>query len=364
MINSFFVFGKGNIEIERFHLCTWDLSNCNSFIEIGGEIERDKYIEKNENRIIELTIATPILSEITTDSIICLAKRLSQSENSKFIFNDSLKSWSEIQEDSRNGVNLTFVEREELTILPIDIIKLNNKGYLTISIEIPESAYKWLYFRILIKTNSKTLAPPKKGIASSKYIFDIRINEQRNLSDIIHDEIKREHLNICNIKSYFCFHIIPNSFEISFVDDDKLNSVRILETELFKRYLADDIDQKIENKKYLIVFNKWVNKKHPEQKKGCSFFSIFKQERLGTGQIVLAIGANIVCSLLFASAAFREDNNYIQKIEGVGKWYQKMPVEYWIAFSILIVLFICLIPIKRPLSKLIKFLKKRKKTIY
>ncbi|MDR2947591.1 hypothetical protein [Dysgonomonas sp. 511] len=361
MINSFFVFGKGDIEIERFHLCTWDLSNCNSFIEIGAEIDQNKYFEKNNNHVIELTIAAPILSEITNeDNVICLAKRLAQSENSKFIFNDSLKSWSEIQEDSRNGVNLSFVEREELTILPIEILKLSDKGYLTISIEVPENANKWVYFRILIKTNSKTLALPKKGIASSKYIFDIRINEQRNLSDIIHDAIKREHLKICNIRTYFCFHIVPNTYEISFVDDDKLNSVRMLETELFKRYLADDIDQKIENKKYLIAFNKWENKKYPDQRKGCSFFSIFKQERLGTGQIVLAIGANILCSLLFASAAFRKEQGYMQNIEGFESWYRKMPIEYWIAFSILIALFVYLIPIKKFISKLFYIFKKKK----
>lgn len=361
MINSFFVFGKGDIEIERLHLCTWDLSNCNSFIEIGGEIDRNKYFEKNNKHVIELTIAAPILSEVTNkDNIICLAKRLAQSENSKFIFNDSLKSWSEIQGDSRNGVNLSFVEREELSILPIDILELNSKGYLTISIEIPENANKWVYFRILIKTDSKTLALPKRGIASSKYIFDIRINEQRNLSDVIYDAIKREHLKICNIKSYFCFHIVPNTFEISFVDDDKLNSVRMLETELFKRYLADDIDQKIENKKYLIAFNKWVNKDYPNKRKGCSFFSIFKQERLGTGQIVLAIGANILCSLLFASAAFRKENGYIQKIKELERWYEKMPVEYWIAFLILIVLLIYLIPVKKLLSKLFYIFKKKK----
>lgn len=363
MNNSFFILGKRDIGIERFHLCTWDLSNCDSFMEIGFEVDQEKYREENkdQDQVIELTITTPILKGVSQkEDIICLAKRLSQSQNSKFIFNDSLNSWSEIEEDSRNGVNLSFVEREALTILPVDIKELCSKdGYLILSVDIPEKAHKWIYFRILIKTNAKTLALPKKGLASSKYIFDIRINEQRNLSDSIHDLIKRQHLKICNIKSYFCFHIVPNTFEISFVDDDKLNSVRMLETELFKRYLADDVDQKIENKKYLIVFNKWVNKEYLEKRKGCSFFSIFKQERLGTGQIVLAIGANILCSLLFAFASFRKENGYMEEVSVNMRWYEKMPFEYYIAFFILVTLAICLIPIKKIFLKLIHIFKKK-----
>lgn len=361
MINSFFVFGKGDIKIERFHLCTWDLSSCNSFIELGFEIQRPE----NENKIderVELTITSPLLQRIQSSrDIVCLAKRLIQSNNCKFIFNDSIKSWSEIKEDSRNGVNLTFVEKGKLTILPIEIEELNTeKGYLSLSVDIPKSSHKAIYFRILIKTQVKTIALVKKNITSSTYIYDIRVNEQRNLSDQMYDIVKRKHLEKCNIKTFFCFHIVPNTFEISFVDDEKLNSVRMLETDLFSRYLSDEIEQNIENKKYIILFNKKDPEEYPNKPKGCSFFSILKKESIGTDQIILAIGTNIACSLLFAFAVFRKENGYFQEELVSAKWYEKLPFEYWLVFVILLGLLLYLIPIRKFLSKLVYLFKRRK----
>jgi len=361
MNNPFFILSEKSLLIDRFHLCTWDLIGHNSFIELGFEVnwktpdnlkESEVSSEKEEsgNAIldsIELTIIAPILQKVKDNTdVVCLAKRLVKSENCKFIFNDYLESWSEIQDDSRNGVNLTFAGRGDLTILPIDIKEFNNQtGFITLSVEIPKSAHDQIYFRILVKSSAKTLALPKKGITKSTYIFDIRINEQRNLSDSIHDVIKHKHLKLCVIKNYFCFHIIPNNFEISFIDDEKLNSVRMLETDAFNNYLSDEVGQTIEKKKYIIIFNKWKSK-NLQVINGCSFFSIFNKEILGTGQIVLAIGANIICSLLFAIGTFRY--GFTASSED-SKWYRDIPNEYYGAGIILVGLIIYLFrhPIKR-----------------
>ena len=42
MENSFFIFtDKEKIEIERFHICTWEFKNSKPLIEFGAEISKN-----------------------------------------------------------------------------------------------------------------------------------------------------------------------------------------------------------------------------------------------------------------------------------------------------------------------------------
>ena len=68
------------------------------------------------------------------------------------------------------------------------------------------------------------------------------------------------------------------------------------------------------------------------KKESYSFFSICTEETIGSKQIALAIGANIICSLLFALASLRFVKD--PSIE----WFRQIPWEYWVAFGILIIL--------------------------
>ena len=62
-----------------------------------------------------------------------------------------------------------------------------------------------------------------------------------------------------------------------------------------------------------------------------TFFSEFEKETIGNKQIVLAIGANVLCSLLFGILSLRD-------WEKGTKWYEWLPWEFWLAIVILIVL--------------------------
>ena len=77
-------------------------------------------------------------------------------------------------------------------------------------------------------------------------------------------------------------------------------------------------------------------------KESYSLFSICSEETIGSKQIALAVGANILCSLLFALASLR----FIK--DSTIEWYRQIPWEYWGAFVILFALFIYLFtPLKK-----------------
>jgi hypothetical protein len=54
MDNSYFIFSDQNLEIERFHLCTWEFKNSSALMEIGCEILSDNLLKNNGLIEIEL----------------------------------------------------------------------------------------------------------------------------------------------------------------------------------------------------------------------------------------------------------------------------------------------------------------------
>lgn len=225
MDNSFFILSDQQVVISRFHICTWDIENTNSFIEIGIEFKPINEVEFN------FRFAAPLVG--LNSEVKCLADNLCiDTNNSKFIFNDNVES-----------------------LVPIDLIKNN--------------------------------------------------------------------YHLCKVENCFCFHVIPNDLNISYVDK-KLRNIRELEVNAFKNYLPVELEKMKENR-YIIIFNKASNEE------SYSYFSVFTKEIIGTNQILLAIGTNILCSLLFANATFRSAYN-----TDISIWEQ-IPIEFWLAFSILIV---------------------------
>ena len=78
----------------------------------------------------------------------------------------------------------------------------------------------------------------------------------------------------------------------------------------------------------LIVFNK--NDKSDDG--SFTFFSEFEKEIIGSKQILLAITANVLCSLLFGLFALRKK----EWMPGQ-KWFECLPWEFWVAILLLIV---------------------------
>jgi len=327
MENSFYVLAESRITVTRLHISTWDLLKENALLEFGVELE------KTDDDKIMLYLITPSLN--FCKDIKSLHCELSDQTNSRFIFNDTIKSVSPFNKsDNRNGAIISFDGRGELSILAAEY-EFDGVA-LKITAQLPENCTKRIYIRFLIETECKTLAVLKSGIAKLSYIYDIKVNEKRNLSDTIHTYITKNKLSFCNIKQCFCFHILPDDFEISFVDNSKIRTIRKLES-AFSKYL--ETVKSLKEDKYIIIFNKDESKN--DEEKTYSFFSVFNKEIIGTSQVIIAVTINILCNLLFAIGNFRavKPNNI--------SWLKLMPIEYYCGLIIPIVAIIYIFLIKR-----------------
>ena len=326
MDNSYYILAKEQIEIKRLHICTWEFSNFPSYIEYGMEFSYDSFHEDS----LELYLTVPFIKK--GDKVLCLLNNLSNKTNSRFIFNDIVNGNDNVGEDERDGSILRFESRETLTILPCETT--TDDGLIIFKIKKPRKHEGNLYFRVLVKLEKNIIAIRKHGIAQTSYIYDFKINETRNLPDRIYEFKKTKSLEICKVGNLFCLHAVPDNFVFNYIDSSKLKNIRKLETEAFKRYLPDI--KSISKDCYNIMFLKDFNKE------SYSLFSICTEEMIGAKQIALGIGANVLCSLLFAFSSLR----FIK--DPAIEWYRQIPWEYWGALAILILLCIYLFtPLKK-----------------
>jgi hypothetical protein len=312
---------KRNLNVKRFHICTWDLQKNDAFIEFGIEF----LLNEENGEDLSFYLYLPFLQ--SDNKISDLSKNLSNDSNCRFIFNERVSSLESINSDSRDGCIIKFEgSRDSLTILPLKAEKLLNEKILKLSMNIPpEHKDKHFYVRVLIETKVKTLAIVKKEITKESFLYDVKINEQRNVPDGLHRYYKDNKLKLCQIEKAFCFHVIPDNYSISFIDDNKLKNVRKLEINAFHKYLPDITELK--NDKYIILFNK------SEKNSSHSFFSVFTQEIITLKQLSLAIIVNIVCSLLFALGSLHIDNQGKKMFA-----YSGMTWEYRVAIITLIIM--------------------------
>lgn len=314
MENSFFVLSDKNQEVERLHICTWDFKK-DSYIELGFEINN-----KTKEEEIKLFFIAPFINDINEDKITCLREKLASRNNSRFIFNDAITNSSPLigsngDTDDRLGTTLSFKNKGDLTVLPIKDLNVDKtNGILTFKIQPKTGSSQNIYCRILIKLSQETISIAKKSFSRAMYIFDFKVNEIRNLPNSIFNIIDEKKLSWCKIISCFCLHIIPNTYEISFVDDKKLKNIRELEYQAFKDYLPLTVKH-LKKGKHMIVFNKDSNQE------SYTFFSVFNEEVLGTKQIIFTLAANIICSWFFLLA---RPEQYI------GKDLSEIPILVWI----------------------------------
>lgn len=335
MDNAYYILAKRQIDIERLHICTWEFPNESSYIEFGVEFPDKAF---NGEEPLEFFLAVPFVKK--DDIVTCLMSSLSDRENSRFIFNDVVNGVENVGTDTREGSILKFETREVLTVLPCNEI-VTDEGLITIKIKQPPKHEGNLYFRILVKLSEDTIAIKKSGVAQSNYIYDIKINETRNIPQNIYDIKNEKELQICKIKKLFCLHAVPDSFEFSFVDTSKLKNIRKLESTAFQKYLPNI--KSIKKDCYNIMFLKdSVESDEESEVKSYSFFTICTEETIGSKQIALAVAANIICGLLFAISSLRFVKN------SSIAWYSQIPWEYWIA---LIVFSLLLVYLFTPLKK-------------
>lgn len=332
MDNSFFIFTDKtkNIHIERFHMCTWEFGNDSSLVEFGFEINKDSISE--DNLIINLFIPWVSNKCETKD----LYEKLSNAENSRFIFNDSINNTKYLKDNTNKlGVIHTFSGRNELCVLPATL-KINEDKTVSVSLNLKNYRdYQQvekpnIYFRFWIKPDSPFISMRKKGISKSTIIYDIKINERRNIPsdkiDYFSDKV------FCKIRYCFSFNILPNKYDIVFFDNGSLKNVRTLEYESFNKYLGD---KRVKKDELIVVFNKKevdeFDKKNTAE--SFSFFSIYSMERIGPGQFALAILINIVCGVLLFIPAYRK--TLVPEVSLLEVW-TLLPSEIFIALGIVV----------------------------
>lgn len=185
MENSFFIFtDKTNlVQIERFHICTWEFNNNSSLVEFGFEVSK----ESISSAQLSVSLFIPWFSnECAVED---LYEKLSVPENSRFIFNDSI-SGTDSLDGGRNrlGVIHKFSDRNQLCVLPVSFDKSKDKVITAIANLQPYLDYSSedkpnIYFRFCVKPTFPFISMRKKGISKSTIIYDIKVNERRNIPD-------------------------------------------------------------------------------------------------------------------------------------------------------------------------------------
>ncbi len=257
MDNSYFIYSNDdqNIDIERFHNCTWEFDNNSSLVEFGFEISANSIQNRNN---LSLTHILPWCTEKC--EVKDLYDGLKDADNSRFIFNDTVSGTDSLNDRSSNlGVIYKFNGRNVLCILPVTLDKTVS-GRIKIDVNLSNyNNYNTtpkpnIYFRFYVKPKMPFISTRKNGIAKSTIIYDIKINERRNIPHDILNELTSK--DFCRVKHCFCFNILPNSYEIVFFDNTSLKNVRNLEFNSFNRYLGDT---RIKKDELIVVFNKKEN---------------------------------------------------------------------------------------------------------
>ena len=327
MDNSYFLLTNKSttIIIERFHVCSWEFKNNSALIEFGCEVNVSECRDKDD---ITLEFYIPWL---TNNSVpVDLYENLKDSANSKFIFNEAVRSVTPLDDGQNvNGVIHEFIGRK-LCIVPVIINKLLSKKILEIKIDLTYYNKKAIdenpnvYFRFYLEPLVTSISTRKTGLSKSTIIYDIKINEKRNLPDFLYPDLRTK--NFCKILTCFCLNVVPNSFELTFLDNSTLKNVRTLEFESFNRYLKD---KRVEKDELLVVFNKKEAKEN-DALPSYSFFSIFYKERIGAGQFALAIMINLVCGIILFFPSFREQH----ELSWSEDLFSKLPLELYLALGI------------------------------
>lgn len=314
MDNAYFILSDSSVEIKRMHFCTWDVSRKNSYVEFGFEVDSSKLLRKENSLYLSSS------SIRKDDEVISLYENLKDSSNSRFIFNDVVSGTEFLNQYQGDGYVLKFESREPITIVPCTITV--TEGIIQFSFLFPDNSTGNLYFRVLLSLSRRPIALIKDGIATSVYTYDIKLNETRNLPRDVYRLIKEKNLTICKVDSFFCLHAVPDCLGISFIDNAKLKNIRRLESDAFLHFLPQI--KEISNGGFNILFLKDM------QKSSYSFFTVLHRELIGSLQIAIALGANLLCGLLFAISSWREFS--------LGASLSNFPIEYYISIAIILLL--------------------------
>lgn len=337
MDNYIYILSKQSaLLIERLHICTWSIEKDTYFTEYGLEIQR------NQLKQIDIEMQLPLPNVLDGDNFKCLYNNIINVENCRFIFNADVKELSPINGKAPFGTRIDFKNDRKITALPLELnenIKINPKtNTLNITLDTSDDQITdTIYIRFLIKTKEPAFSFEKKEITRRIITHEVRVNECRTASESV-IKLQKKNYETILVNQCFCFHIIPHNYNIDFIDDKKLKTIRSLEASGFNNYLGDLKDTfklSLKEHDYNIIFCKQENS-DKDKSKNYSFFSRYSKEYIGNVQIGIAIAVNILCSLLFAAGNLHE-------VDMEQSFWCRMAIEYYFAFGILILLIIYLL---------------------
>lgn len=312
---STYLLSDTSLQVNRLHICTWDIRGCKAFVEFG----LDFLVNDSNASEIHLVIASSFISH--TDSTEDLYEQIITMENLSFIFNDQYVGKKDVNKGSLSvGCDISFKLQDEMRFLPVYKIDTHD-GYVELVIK------NWSqnisnYVRFCIDTNYDVLATIQHDITRTLHIYDVRINSLRNLPKSIEPFLKKG-MELCrDIQKCYMLHAVPCEYVLCH-HENGFKSLRIVEHEKFYAYLSKKRELKANEN--TIAFNK-LGTTNGE----CSFCTEFEHERVGTQQLLVAIGCNLLCSIFFAIGSITHPSQ-----SGL-PWYKNMPILYWIAIAIII----------------------------
>jgi lipid-A-disaccharide synthase-like uncharacterized protein len=324
MDNSYFVYAENEIKMHRFHVCTWEFSNNKTLVEFGCEISSASIGTSDS---LEIKFFIPWLT--STATITDFYSRLQDTSNSRFIFNDSISNRTSLDGgENKNGVIQHFSGKNEICILPIKFKEHfdNHKVSVYVNLKIYNQFHKELesprpniYFRFCIDPKRSQISVVKKGITRSTILYDIKLNQRRNIPEDLLNEVLQHRL--CLVETCFCFNIIPNTHDIVFVDNSTLKNVRTLEYQSFKKYLGKEL---LQEEDLIVVFNK------KEELDSYTFFSIFTKEHIGIDQLTVALLINLIAGILLFIASLDISLDLANKTFSSAF----LPLTFWVVIAL------------------------------
>lgn len=318
-----------NVIIEKLHICTWDIRYQKASVELGMMITN-----QNLPNNFDLCVFAPFIN--TNCEITSLHDQLHEPANFKFVFNEEITN-DEPLDTGRTGHIIHY--RHDNNTYRMAIINVSSEsqdGHVKVPIRKPVGTYNYIYFRLLIKTQEESLANISSGSINKKiYKYDLKVNEYRNEPENVINFSQQQQLNKAQVKSAYFLNCVPDNYELTYVDNRKLQSVRLLEMDAFRCYLED---LNTAEGDYIIAFQK--DKIGPS----FSFFTAFSKEHIGNHQVILAVLVNILCTIIFEALP----DGWMKKICFLG-----FPNYIWVVIVILffvIIYYLC----KRVIYKSIR----------
>ena len=324
-INTIYTLSSSAVSLDKLHICTWDVKGQKAFVEVGMQL--DASIPEGG---LSVYVYLPFINDSTVVS--SLHQELSDEANFRFIFNRSHSSKTVIGDDIRNGAIFTIEkdvrgdedpQSENIAILNVDA-RIDEQRFVKFTFTRQGDDVSKLYGRVLLKTTHETLANTVSGITKKDYLYDIKINEARNMPDVVFDYKRNNNLLLSNPDTVILLHAIPEEWNINYSDSSRLKNVRRLEVGAFKHYMS--WIEKVSDE-YLITFSK------ADAKGGASFFTSFTKEHVGSKQLFVAVIMNILCSLLFAFSQI----NYPDPAHPDICVFKVVPISYYVAIGIFVV---------------------------